>query len=356
MVHGAAVSCFKTEAVFLTRDSKPATGNFSATMSGGIGLLACRLMALAVFGIGALAGVPADAASISLPDIVKRMYVDSEFAAKTPAGSGKKRFSTEGDTELAFDYKKVTFNMDVNLTIPANTGQLEQAYISMPLVQGLSLTGGVMNNPLGWEQEDAPDRDQISHGQLWTLLDGQTSLSGNNVEGLAFRGTLGHSALFAGLLNDLGNVANKRSVEVVFTSHPVDKLDLTAGFVTQSRLDANPRSAESLLDLNAQWHGGAYSAAFEYFAGDKLINAGYGLYGRYRWRSLLVSARVDQVRYLITGIKNTTTYTVTAAYLFGDSFKLALEYKNSRNSNTLPVVLTLPDNGNSILLQALAVL
>ena len=152
-------------------------------MSGGIGLLACRLMALAVFGIGALAGVPADAASISLPDIVKRMYVDSEFAAKTPAGSGKKRFSTEGDTELAFDYKKVTFNMDVNLTIPANTGQLEQAYISMPLVQGLSLTGGVMNNPLGWEQEDAPDRDQISHGQLWTLLDGQTSLSGNNVGG-----------------------------------------------------------------------------------------------------------------------------------------------------------------------------
>ena len=65
-----------------------------------------------------------------------------------------------------------------------------------------------------------------------------------------------------------------------------------------------------------------------------------------------MSARVDQVRYLITGMGNTTTYTVTAAYLFGDSFKLALEYKNSRNSNTLPVVLTLPDNGNSILLQA----
>ena len=356
MVHGVAVSCFKTEAVFLTRDSKPATPNFSATRSGGIGAMARRLLALAACSVGALAGVPADAASVSLPDIVKRVYVDTEFAAKTPTGSGKKRFSTQADTELAFDYKKVTFHMDADLATSTNTGQLEQAYISMPLVQGLSLTGGVMNNPLGWEQEDAPDRDQISLGQIWTLLDGQTHLSGNNVEGLAFRGALGHSALFAGLLNDLGDVSNKRSVAVVFTSHPVDKLDLTAGFVTQSRLDANPRSAESLLDLNAQWHGGGYSAAFEYFAGDKLINAGYGLYGRYRWPSFLVSARVDQVRYLITGIQNTTTYTATVAYLFGDSFKLALEFQNSRNRNTLPVVLTLPDNGNSLLLQALVVL
>ncbi len=337
----------------MTRYSTPAIRNCSAAVNGGIRVVARRVVALMACCAGALADVPADGAPVSLPDVVKRVYVDTEFAAKTPSGSGEKCFSADGETELAFDYKKVSFNLDVNLDTSAATGDIEQAYIGLPLVQGLSLTGGIMNNPLGWEHEDAPDRDQISLGQIYNLIDGQTSLTGNNVEGLAFRGVLGHSALFAGLLNDLGDVRNRRSVEVVFTSHPVDKLDLTAGFVSQSRLDVNPRSAESLLDLNAQWHGEDYSAAFEYFAGDKLINAAYALYGRYRWRSYLVSARIDQVRYLIAGVKNTTTYTATAAYLIGDSLKLALEFRNGHNRNTLPVVLTLPDDGNSILLQAL---
>lgn len=317
------------------------------------------VVASMAFCVAALCARTAGAASFSLPDIIKRAYVDTTFTAKTPASGGQKRFVPEGETELAFDYKKITLNLDVNLTTSTDSrdsGEIEQAYFDIPLVQSLSLTGGVMNNPLGWEREDAPDRDQISHGQIWSLLDGQTSLSGNNVEGVAFRGVLGHSALFAGLLNDLGNVANKRSMEVVFTSHPVDKLDMTAGFVTQSKLDSNPQSAESLLDLNAQWHGGDYSVALEYFAGDKLINAGYALYGRYRWPSYLLSARVDQVKYLITGVPATTTYTLTAAYLIGDNLKLALEYKSGRNKNTVPVVLTLPEDGDSIFLQALVVL
>lgn len=301
----------------------------------------------------------AGAASFSLPDIIKRTYVNTTFAARTASGGGEKRFTPEGETELAFGYKKITFNLDVNLatsTDSRDSGEIEQAYFDIPLQDTLSLTGGIINNPLGWEQEDAPDRDQISYGQIWTLLDQQTSLSGNNVEGVAFRGSLGHSALFLGLLNDLGEVPDKRSVEVVFTSHPVDKLDLTAGFISQSKLDSNPRSAESLLDLNAQWHGGKYSVALEYFAGDKLINAGYGLYARYRWPSYLLSARVDQVRYLINGVPATNTYTLTAAYLVGNRLKLALEFKNARNKNTVPVVLNLPDDGNSILLQALVVL
>lgn len=344
----------------LTRDSQPGTRNRSVMMNRGAGAVTRWITALAACCVGTLYTLTTDAASFSMPDIIKRIYVDTTYAAKTPSGSGQKRFSSEGETELAFDYKKkVTFNLDFNLTTSTDSrdsGEIEQAYFDMPLLQNLSLTGGVINNPLGWEREDAPDRDQISQGQIWSLLDGQTSLSGNNVEGVAFRGELGHSAFFAGLLNDLGDIANKRSMEVVFTSHPVDKLDLTAGFVTQSKLDANPRSAESLLDLNAQWHGDQYSVALEYLAGDKLIKAAYGLYGRYRWSSFLVSARVDQVRYLISSVHATTTYTATAAYLIGDSFKLALEFQMNRNANTTPLVLTLPDDGNAVRLQALVVL
>jgi hypothetical protein len=302
-----------------------------------------------------------EAAAFTLPDIFKRVYVDATYLARNtnPAGTGEKRFITAGETELLFDYRKLKINLDLHLTNEAtaqDNSLLEQAYLEVPVLQGMGVQVGAFSNPLGWEREDAPDRDQISHGQIYNLLDEQTTLSGNTVEGVGFHAGIGHSAFFAGLLNDLGDIANRRSIEVMFTTDPVDNLDMVAGFVTQSKLDDNPSSAETLLDLSAQWRGTRYTVAFEYFAGDKLINAAYGLYGRYRWDRFLVSARWDQVSYLISTVQDTSTYTATAAYLIDDHLKLAVEYQHTTNDNTLPIVLTLPDHGNTIRLQALVIL
>lgn len=320
-----------------------------------------RFALLLIMGCAASVYMPSlSAAPGNLAGMINRAYVDTTYLAKgTSRDTDKRRFTAEGEAELSAAYQDVKFGVDLNVTnapVGRDDGIIEQAYFDAPLVHQLAFLGGIIENPLGLEKEDAPDRDQISHGQIWNLMDDQTHLPGNSVEGVAFHGELGQTGFFAGFLNDLGNVANRHSLEVVLTSRPVPGLDLEGGLVSQSHLDDNPDSAETLFDLNAGWRRGNAAVAVEYFSGDKLIDAAYGVYGRYRLGSFLVAARWDTVRYLITGVSDTTTATLTAAYLMNKSLKLAVEYQRNYNNNTLPVVLPLPNDGGAVRLQALITL
>lgn len=332
----------------------------------GVGLSSHRLVPWLVCCLGCFWWAAGQAAPGGLTAGVKRIYVNTAYLAKDYGTStGDKRFSAQGEGEFLLTYYKVQFNLDLQVssnrddpefsdtTNNANEILVEQAYFDAPLLRRVSLLGGVLHNPLGYEQEDAPDRDQVSHGQIWNLINGQTRLPGNSVQGLALRGAFGHSSLFAGFFNDLGGIHNRHSVEVLFTTRPMDGLDVEGGFLTQASLKDNPSSAETLFDVNARWRVRGAAVAVEYFAGDKLIDSAYGGYGRYRWRNFMVAARGDWVRYLIPNVQDTNTLTLTAAYLFNHNFRLAVEYRINRNPNTLPVVLTLPADGSSVRLQAL---
>jgi len=300
---------------------------------------------------------------------VKRLYVNTTYLAKAyKASAAGQRFIMQGEGELVMELYKVQFHLDLQFSSnradpeisvapgDQNDFLVEQAYVDAPLMRNLSLTGGLLHNPLGYEGEDAPDRDQVSHGQIWNLINGQTLLPGNSVQGVALNARFGRTGIFAGFLNDLGEVRNRHSVEVLMTSRPLEGLSLEGGFLTQSTLQSNPSSAETLFDLNGAWEGRHVAAAVEYFAGDKLINSAWGGYGHFRWGHFLLAARGDWVRYLIPNIQDTTSLTLTGAYLLNDKFKLAVEYRLNSNTNTLPVVLSLPDNGSSVRLQALVVI
>lgn len=299
---------------------------------------------------------------------VRRLYVNSTYLAKAYRASTGRRFTVQGEGELFMELYRLQFNLDLQVSsnrtdpeiriAPPSTNDIivEQAYVKVPLLKRLSLTGGVLHNPLGYEAEDAPDRDQVSHGQVWNLINGQTHLPGNSVQGVALNAEVGRTGLFAGFFNDLGQVRNRHSVEVLLTSRPVEGLALEGGFLTQSTLQLNPSSAETLFDLNGGWQGHHFAAAVEYFAGDKLVNSAWGGYGHFRWGHFLLAVRGDWVRYLIPNIQDTTSVTLTGAFLLNDKFRLAMEYRLNNNTNTLPLVLDLPEDGSSVRLQALVVI
>lgn len=301
-----------------------------------------------------------------LKSVLKRFYINTTYLAKAyPAKASGKSYTVQGEGELSWEYYGLQFNVDLQVSsnrkdpeisiAPGNQNDfiVEQAYVKAPLLQHLTVMGGLLHNPLGYEGEDAPDRDQVSHGQIWNIINGQTHLPGNSVQGVAFTSTFGRTGFTAGFLNDLGQIHNRHSLEVMVTSRPVEGVTLNGGFLSQSSLQLNPSSAETLFDLNGAWEGKHFGAAVEYFAGDKLINSAWSGYGRFHWNRFLLAARGDWVRYLIPNVEDTTTVTLTGAFRINDKYRLALEYRINHNSNTIPVILSLPDDGSSIRLQAL---
>lgn len=340
-----------------------------------------RLALAIVCGLGCLCPPAARAASVDAPPPhehadasvlksgLKRFYVNATSLADTydPAAAPR-RFTVQGEGEVFMDLYNLQFNMDLQVSSNRSDREIsvapndpndiivEQAYVEAPVLSGLTLMGGLLHNPLGYEAEDAPDRDQISHGQVWNLINDQTHLPGNSVQGVAFNAQGARLGLFAGFMNDLGEVRNRHSAELLLRARPLDGMHLEGGFLTQSSLKSNPASAETLFDLNGEWRWHHVAAAAEYFAGDKLISSAWGGYGHFRWGHFLLAARGDWVRYLIPNIRDTTSVTVTGAFLVDDRFKLAVEYRLNSNPNTLPVVLNLPQDGSSIRFQALVVI
>lgn len=291
---------------------------------------------------------------------IDRSFINTTYALQDDASGARERhFSADGEIDLSLAYERMQFSLDVDITDSTDnrdSGVIEQAFVMFSVLPSLSLGGGVFNNPLGWEKEDVVDRDAVSHGQIWSLMDGQTNLAGNNVKGITLQGELAHTSFHVNVLNDIGDTPDKHSVEVVLNTEPLNRLNLEAGFITQAQLDDNPASAETLFDINGSWQGESAGVAAEYFTGDKLIDNAFAVHGRYRLGPFLAAVRWDSVSYLIANVDNTTSLTVTGAFTVNDTVKLAVEYRRNDNPTTIPVILDLPADGDSLKFQALMTL
>ncbi len=210
----------------------------------------------------------------------------------------------------------VTVRMDVDLSLatngganasaatggPSDSGVLEQAYFAWGVTEGVTVLGGVFNNPIGAEAEDAPDINFNSHGVVYNILDHQTALNGDNVAGLAGAFAVGPATITVAYLDDIGLVAEENSIAIVVNASPMEGLDLEVGYVTQQA------SAEDVANINLTYTGVEnLMVGFDYLAPSEIIDSAYEVFALYNFGAIGIGARLEDVSYAAGNSNSRTT-------------------------------------------------
>ena len=248
------------------------------------------VLTLAVLGAFAATG-PAVANTATVSGFADIVYTITDDAAQEAAdnntdGNGSPnglndtegKFGASGEVNfVATPTDGVTVRVDVDLELDGgDSGNIEQAFFAWSATESVTVLGGVFNNPIGAEAEDAPDMWGTNHGVVWNILDHQTALDGDNIAGLAGAFGLGPVTLTLAYLNEIQHVDEENSVAVVINATPIEGLDLELGHVTQEE------SAENVTNFNVSYSGiENLSLGLDYLAADEIIDAAYELSGKY---------------------------------------------------------------------------
>ncbi len=302
-----------------------------------------NLIALAVAATIAspLAVQAEDSASVSgFVDIYYNSYGDD----------GSPGFGADGEIDVQATKGAVTVRADIDLSlldsgdanVDTTTGEgtasgtgatLEQAFFAWKAMDAVTVIGGVFNNPIGQEAEDAPDIEFANHSVIYNILDNQTVLNGNNVAGVAVAGGNDMYTVTLAVLNDIqhdtdtkGNMEN--SIAAVLNVNPMDGLALELGYVTQET------GAENVLDFNAQYGIAGFTVGLDYLMADKAVDSAYNLWGSYAITDqIAVKARYEAVDLEASGADTATKYTLYGSYAIEDNLLLALEYSQGDLGN-----------------------
>lgn len=212
---------------------------------------------------------------------------------------------------------------------PADSGIIEQAYFAYTGLPMVTVLGGVFNNPIGWEAEDAPGMYQITKGQIWGILDGQTALYGNNLAGVAAAVDLmGMGSLTVAGLNDLGlqdntgtTALDENSVAAVLNLTPMEGLDLEAGYVTQQG------GAGNVYDINATYSNFGAIIGVEYLGAENAVDSAIGATLNYMiMDDLGVTVRYETISWAAAGSESTTGITGAVSYALAKNLTVLAEY------------------------------
>ncbi len=163
-----------------------------------------NLIALAVAAVMAPGFAAAEGASISgFADITHTSNSDVDQSV----------FNANGEIDVRNTMGSVTVGVDVDLFLHGDnydaavadndSATLEQAFFAWKATDAVTVIGGVFNNPIGWDAEDAPDMDMTSHTLSYNALDAATDLYGNNLAGVAAAFAAGPATITAAVLNDM---------------------------------------------------------------------------------------------------------------------------------------------------------
>ena len=272
---------------------------------------------------------PGFAAAADVSGYVDVMYNLKSDSAPTTDGS----FGAGGEVNVsASPADGVTVRMDVDLMLdPAGAGNsavLEQAFFAWGAAEGITVIGGVFNNPIGKEGQDAPDMWGTNGGVVGNALNSQTALYSNNIAGLAVAGAVGPATITAALLNDITGTPEEYSMAVVANISPMDGLDLEVGIVTA---DA---STEGGTDVNFTYaipgvDGLAVGA--DVLIGNEVVDTALEATVDYSMGAVGVGARIEDVSYAV-GDSNSRT-TIHASYAAASNLTAVLELADGTVDN-----------------------
>jgi len=251
-------------------------------------------------------------------------------------------FGADAEVDVSKKIGSVTVRADIDANLAVNdgssagtqdSGRIEQAYFAWGATESITVLGGLFNNPIGQEAEDAPDMDFTSHSVTYNILDGQTALYGNNVAGIAGAGALGPVTLTVAIVDDLGLATTasgkgKLSTAAVVNFSPMKGLDLELGYVTQDG------QAENVLDFNGKYTAGALTVGLDYLAADVAVESAVNLWVGFDVNDKVnVKARYETVSFEASGVDDSTRTTLYASYTINDNLSAALESSSGDNAS-----------------------
>ena len=258
---------------------------------------------------------------------------DDSSAVENSTNPAEGKFTADGEVDfIASPADGVTVRVDVDLTLglagettdsngdtvalDGRGASIEQAFFAWGATEGVTILGGVFNNPIGYEAEDAPDMDFSSHGAVYTALDSQTALAGDNIAGLAAAFAVGPATITAALLNDLAQTDEKNSLALIVNYAPMEGLDLEVGMVTQESNRYTGTTAATSGSANALSVGNAtnFNAVFtgvenltvgvDYLMGSEVVDSAYDLWAGYSFGDFGVKVRQSAISYNSTEVGN----------------------------------------------------
>jgi len=250
----------------------------------------------------------------------------------------------------------VTVRMDVDLSAAtyaaASSVNLEQVNFAWGATEGVTVIGGIFNNPIGMEsQADAPDMWGTNAGVVHNILDNQTALYDNNVAGLAVAGAVGPVTLTGAYLNDLYQSNEQNSIALVANASPIAGLDLELGYVSQaSQADSahGATDAENVIDFNVAYAipgVAGLSVALDYLSPSKVIDSAYELKIDYKNGPYGAGLRTESVSWSASGSQDSTRDTFHVSYAAASNLTAILEIASGDDKNPMTTVTGIqPDN------------
>jgi hypothetical protein len=302
-----------------------------------------------------------DDAALYGADGLKNTADDSAAGTKNP---NEKKFGASGELDFSGSPADgVTVRMDTDLMLDTagagNSAVLEQANFAWGAAEGVTVIGGVFNDPLGMEsQADAPDMWGTNAGVIHNILDQQTTLYDNNLAGIAVAGAVG--PLTGALVNDLGGAADKQSFALVANASPIAGLDLELGFASQDDQNSTggagnifgvangPNTAGNVMDFNVSYAipgVAGLSVALDYLSPSNFIDSAYELMVNYSNGPWGAGVRMETVSWNNTDIgvasgsnlaKDSTRDTFHVSYAVASNLTAILEVASGDNKNPDP--------------------
>ena len=290
-------------------------------------------------------GFAAAADTSGFVDITYTIADDQAVGVTTPSPTEGK-FGANGEIDFsASPADGVTVRVDVDLELtPGTTGSanLEQAFFAWGATEGVTVLGGVFNNPIGMECGDAPCMWGTNGGVVGNILNHQTALDGNNVAGLAAAFAAGPATVTVGLLNDLQQVNEENSIAIVVNASPIEGLDLEVGYASQADTATHTTqatgltTAEDVLDVNVSYAipgVEGLSVALDYLAPGKVIDSAYELMANYSTGPWGFGVRLEEVSWEASGSTDSDRTTFHASYQVASNLTAILEVADGDNVN-----------------------
>ncbi|MCF6323555.1 MAG: hypothetical protein L3J89_04400 [Gammaproteobacteria bacterium] len=301
-----------------------------------------KLIALAVAGAFASYGSVATAASATISGFADIIYTAADDAAGPAVGvAGKNtsegKFAADAEIDVIATTGAVTARIDVDLDLTGvgDSGTLEQAMFAWDL-GAVTLIGGVFNNPIGADAEDAPDMDFTTHSVVYSVLDSQTQRDGNNITGVALAGAVGPVTLTGAFLNDIGGANEENSLAFVANYSPISDLDLELGFVTQDDqvVGAAATTAGDVANFNVTYGISGFVVGLDYLTASNVVDSAYTIWGGYTHGDFNFKLRAESVGWEATGMEDHDAITFYASYAANENLSIALEYKDGDQGAT----------------------
>lgn len=272
--------------------------------------------------------------------------------AKNPK---ENKFATDGEVDFsATPADGVTVRLDVDLMLDGGTGNsasVEQMFFAWGAMEGLTVIGGVFNNPIGMQGEDTTDWWGVNSGVIRNILDHQTARQGNNITGLAVAGAAGPVTITGAYLNDLFASDDENSLALVFNASPVEGLDLELGFVTQADQadSANVAfSAEDVTNFNAYYMipgVEGLGVGLDYLTTGKVIDSAYEIMVDYTYDKFGVGVRTENVSWEAAGAQDSERTSFLVSYKVASNMKAVLEVADGDNANPMTSVTGIQADG-----------